>query len=97
MAPNLSQSAKNSEDTDRGEQARPSRSDDRRREHANDALRLLERLRHASKNGERYVRLKGEPLELQPLADGDDWFERKTGKWRPQATDDLPLFAKGER
>jgi hypothetical protein len=51
MTFNLSQPAKRGEDTDRGDQARSPRPDDRREEHVDDALRLLERLREVGPAG----------------------------------------------
>jgi len=47
------------------------------------------------REGEQYVRyvLKSEPLDLQPIPEEPDWYQRQTGEARRRATDDLPLFA----
>jgi hypothetical protein len=47
------------------------------------------------RDGEKYVRyvLKSEPLELRPLSESADWFERTTGRERQRNEGDLPLFS----
>jgi len=66
------------------------------------AIHSLERcgyvIEHVKLAGEKYVRyvLKSAPLDLKPLPESADWYERQTGKPHPQATDDLPFFAGGE-
>lgn len=42
-------------------------------------------------------RLDSKLLELKPLAESADWYERQAGKPGPRETDDLPLFAEGDR
>jgi len=60
-----------------------------------DELKQAGHIIRSEQRGGRYPTwyvLEREPLSKASSGNGGDWYERQTGKQRPRATDNLPLF-----